>query len=226
MNIDTKEIEKKWQKKRTSEQIYKVSEDPKKEKFYVLDMFPYPSGAGLHVGHPKGYIATDVLTRKKMLEGFSVLHPMGFDTFGLGTEQYAIDHKMKPQIVAEQNIENFKKQLENMGFSYDRERSFSTADPDYYKRTQRIFLQLYNHYYDEEKKQARPISEYQGTNPDEVRLAYIDYKPINRCPHCKTGLANEDLEDGKCERCGSEVEQRPMRQRVLRITKYADRLLE
>ena len=161
-----------------------------------------------------------------MLEGFSVLHPMGFDTFGLGTEQYAIDHKMKPQVVAEQNIETFKRQLANMGFSYDWERSFSTADPEYHRRTQWIFLQLYTHYYDEEKKQARPIDEYKGENPDAVRLAYIDYKPINRCLHCQTGLANEDLEEGKCERCGSEVEQRPMRQRVLRITKYAERLLQ
>jgi leucyl-tRNA synthetase len=240
MQINFSEIEKKRQQKRTSEQIYKVAEDPNKEKFYILDMFPYPSGAGLHVGHPKGYIATDVLTRKKMLEEFNVLHPaMGFDTFGLGTEQYAIDNKMKPQVVAEQNIENFKRQLAKMGFSYDWDRSFSTADPDYYKRTQRIFLQLYNHYYDEEAKQARPIETLEerlktlGVSGEEIkkqvdeqRLAYIDYKPINRCPHCQTGLANEDLEDGKCERCGSEVEQRPMRQWVLRITKYADRLLE
>jgi leucyl-tRNA synthetase len=239
MYINWSEIEKKWQQKWTSEQVYKVNEDPNKEKFYVLDMFPYPSGAGLHVGHPKGYIATDTLARKKMLEGFSVLHPMGFDTFGLGTEQYAIDHQMKPQIVAAQNIENFKKQLASMGFSYDWERSFSTADPEYYKRTQWIFLQLYTHYYDEKDQKAKPLEtlekklKAEGLSGkalqdalDKERLAYIDYKPINRCPHCQTGLANEDLEDGKCERCGSEVEQRPMRQWVLRITKYADRLLE
>ncbi|MDR2191165.1 MAG: class I tRNA ligase family protein [Candidatus Peribacteria bacterium] len=159
MHINWAEMEKKRQTKRESEHIYHTSEDPQKEKFYVLDMFPYPSGAGLHVGHPKGYIATDTLARKKMLEGFSVLHPMGFDTFGLGTEQYAIDNKMKPQDVAKTNIDNFKKQLAKMGFSYDWERSFSTADPDYYRRTQRIFLQLYTHYYDEEKKQARPLYE-------------------------------------------------------------------
>ena len=239
MQIDFHEIEKKRQQKRTSEQIYKTTEAPNKEKFYILDMFPYPSGAGLHVGHPKGYIATDTLARKKMLEGFSVLHPMGFDTFGLGTEQYAIDNKMKPQDVAKQNIATFKNQLKLIGLSYDWDRSFSTAEPDYFKWTQRIFLQFYNHYYDEEKKQARPIKEREeilkdkGLQPlalakqvDAKRLAYIDYKPINRCPHCMTGLANEDLDDGKCERCGSEVEQKPMRQRVLRITEYADRLLE
>jgi leucyl-tRNA synthetase len=146
---------------------------------------------------------------------------------------------MQPQVVAQQNIGNFKRQLANMGFSYDRERSFSTADPDYYQWTQWIFLQLYQHYYDEAAKKALPISELEkkltaeGVSGkelreqlDNARLAYLDYKPINRCPHCKTGLANEDLEDGKCERCGSEVEQRPMRQWVLRITKYADRLLE
>lgn len=133
---------------------------------------------------------------------------------------------MRPQDVADQNIATFKKQLEKTGFSYDRNRSFSTADPTYYKRTQRIFLQMYNHRYDPKSQKAKPISEYPGSNPDEVRLAYIDYKPINWCPHCKTGLANEDLEDGKCERCASEIEQKPMRQRVLRISAYAERLLE
>ncbi|MBO4203701.1 class I tRNA ligase family protein [bacterium] len=142
---------------------------------------------------------------------------------------------MKPQKVAQQNIETFKKQLAKMGFSYDWKRSFSTADPEYYKRTQRVFLQMYNSRYDEKAGKARPISEYTPrktgafqSEQEEInaqRLAYIDYKPINRCPHCKTGLANEDLEDGKCERCGNEVEQRPMKQRVLRITKYAERLL-
>lgn len=232
-------MEKKRQKRWEENKVYKVTEDPNKEKFYILDMFPYPSGSGLHVGHPKGYVASDTLARKKMLEGFSVLHPMGFDTFGLGTEQYAIDHKMKPQDVADQNISYYKEQLEKIWFSYDWERSFSTAEPEYYKWTQWIFLQFYTHYYDEEKKQACPIEELRkkleiewlsGKELEEAldkeRLAFIDYKPINRCPHCKTGLANEDLEDGRCERCASEVEQRPMRQWVLRITKYADRLLE
>lgn len=239
MPIDITTLAEKWQKKRTEAKIYQTLESKDKPKFYILDMFPYPSGAGLHVGHPKGYVASDTIARKKMLEGYNVLHPMGFDTFGVGTEQYAIEHKMKPQIVAQKNIETYIKQLENIGFSYDRERSFSTADPKYFKWTQAIFLKFYNHYYDEKEKRAKPISELEeklkkeGKSESEIRfildnerLAYLDFKPINRCPHCKTGLSNEDLDDGKCERCGSEVEQKPMRQRVLRITKYAQRLLD
>lgn len=239
MTIDIKSLAPKWQKKRKEAGVYKTQEWGGKPKYYVLDMFPYPSGAGLHVGHPKGYVASDVIARKKMLEGYNVLHPMGFDTFGLGTEQYAIDHKMKPQVVAEQNIKTYISQLEKIGFSYDWERSFSTADPEFYKWTQMIFLKFYNSYFDEKEQKAKPISELEEKLKkeqkseseisqilDSERLAYIDYRPINRCPHCKTGLANEDLDDGKCERCGSLVEQRPMRQRVLRITKYAQRLLD
>ena len=239
MPIDITTLAEKWQKKRTEAKIYQTLESKDKPKFYILDMFPYPSGAGLHVGHPKGYVASDTIARKKMLEGYNVLHPMGFDTFGVGTEQYAIEYKMKPQIVAQKNIETYIKQLENIGFSYDRERSFSTADPKYFKWTQAIFLKFYNHYYDEKEEKAKPISELEeklkkeGKSESEIRfildnerLAYLDFKPINRCPHCKTGLSNEDLDDGKCERCGSEVEQKPMRQRVLRITKYAQRLLD
>ena len=239
MTIDIKSLAPKWQKKRKEAGIYKTQEWGEKPKYYVLDMFPYPSGAGLHVGHPKGYVASDVIARKKMLEGYNVLHPMGFDTFGLGTEQYAIDHKMKPQVVAEQNIKTYISQLEKVGFSYDWERSFSTADPEFYKWTQMIFLKFYNSYFDEKDQKAKPISELEEKLKkeqkseseisqilDSERLAYLDYRPINRCPHCKTGLANEDLDDGKCERCGSLVEQRPMRQRVLRITKYAQRLLD
>ena len=239
MGIDSKSLAEKWQKRWKDEGVYTTKEWGGKPKYYVLDMFPYPSGAGLHVGHPKGYVASDVLARKKMLEGYNVLHPMGFDTFGLGTEQYAIDHKMKPQVVAEQNIKTYISQLEKIGFSYDWERSFSTADPEFYKWTQMIFLKFYNSYFDEKDQKAKPISELEerlkkeGKSESEIsvildseRLAYLDYRPINRCPHCKTGLANEDLDDGKCERCGSPVEQRPMRQRVLRITKYARRLLD
>ena len=239
MTIDIKSLAPKWQKKRKEAGVYKTQEWGGKPKYYVLDMFPYPSGAGLHVGHPKGYVASDVIARKKMLEGYNVLHPMGFDTFGLGTEQYAIDHKMKPQVVAEQNIKTYISQLEKIGFSYDWERSFSTADPEFYKWTQMIFLKFYNSYFDEKEQKAKPISELEEKLKkeqkseseisqilDSERLAYLDYRPINRCPHCKTGLANEDLDDGKCERCGSLVEQRPMRQRVLRITKYAQRLLD
>ena len=239
MTIDMKMLAEKWQKKWKESGVYKTQESNGKPKFYILDMFPYPSGAGLHVGHPKGYVASDTIARKKMLEGYNVLHPMGFDTFGLGTEQYAIDHKMKPQTVAEQNISTYISQLEKIGFTYDWERSFSTADPEYYKWTQSIFLKFYTHYYDEAEGKAKPISileeklKKEGKTDSEIRfildnerLAYLDYKPINRCPHCKTGLANEDLDDGKCERCGSEVEQKPMRQWVLRITKYAQRLLD
>ena len=238
--MDFKDISKKRQKKWKETNLYKVHEDISQPKFYILDMFPYPSGSALHVGHPKGYIATDCLARKKMLEGFNVLHPMGFDTFGLGTEQYAIEHKMKPQVVSQKNIETFIQQLETFGTTYDRSRSVNTADPKYFKRTQRVFLQMYNHYYDEKLEKAMPIASLKLSienwalkiNEDiekylnKQRLAYVDYKPINRCPSCMTGLANEDLDDGKCERCGSEVEQKPMKQRVLRITKYADRLLK
>ena len=238
--MELKNISQKRQKKWKETDLYKVREDTSKPKFYILDMFPYPSGSALHVGHPKGYIATDCLARKKMLEGFNVLHPMGFDTFGLWTEQYAIEHKMKPQDVSKQNIAKFIQQLESFWTTYDRSRSVNTADPKYFKRTQRIFLQLYTHYYDEKEKKAKPIAELKlkiengklkiNGNIDEYlnkqRLAYVDYKPINRCPSCMTWLANEDLDDGKCERCGSEVEQKPMKQRVLRITKYAERLIE
>ena len=237
--MDLKEVSKKRQKKRKETDLYKVKEDSSKPKFYILDMFPYPSGVGLHVWHPKGYIATDTLARKKMLEWFNVLHPMGFDTFGLWTENYAIEHKTKPQIVAQKNIETYIKQLEMFGATYDWDRVVNTADPKYFKRTQRVFLQMYNHYYDEKLKKAMPIENLKfriqnwelkihediDVYLNKQRLAYVDYKPINRCPSCMTGLANEDLDDGKCERCGSEVEQKPMKQRVLRITKYAERLL-
>ena len=239
MTIDLTKIADKWQKEWNDKKIYTTKEWGNKPKYYILDMFPYPSGAGLHVGHPKGYIASDTIARKKLLQGYNVLHPMGFDTFWLWTEQYAIDHKMKPQVVAKQNIDTYIKQLENIGFTYDWTRSFSTADPEYFKWTQSIFLKFYNHYYDEEAKKAKPLSELEAKLKaewktteeikkilDSERLAYIDYKPINWCPHCKTGLANEDLEDGMCERCWNPVEQRPMKQWVLRITKYAERLIE
>ena len=231
-------MEAKWQKRWKEEWVYTTREDSSKEKFYILDMFPYPSWAWLHVGHPKWYVASDTLARKKMLEGYSVLHPMGFDTFWLWTEQYAIDNKMKPQVVAEKNISYYKQQLEKIWFSYDWDRSFSTAQPEYFKWTQWIFLKFFTHYYDEEIDKAMPIENLEKKlrekwlegeelkkELDNQRLAYIDYKPINRCPHCQTWLANEDLADGKCERCGSDVEQKPMRQRVLRITKYAERLI-
>ena len=241
--MDFVEIGKKRQKKRSEEGVYKVAEDQEKEKFYILDMFPYPSWAGLHVWHPKWYIATDVIARKHMLMWKKVLHPMGFDTFWLWTEQYAIKNKMKPQIAAAQNIETYKKQMEMFGCTYDRDREVNTADPKYFKRTQQVFLKLYDHYYDEKTKKADSVENLEikienwdvkvpdGISKEEFldsqRLAYMDYKPINRCPKCMTWLANEDLSsDGTCERCGTMVEQRLMRQRVIRITKYAERLLE
>ena len=239
MQINWAEMEKKWQKRWRDEWVYTTREDSNKEKFYILDMFPYPSGAGLHVWHPKWYVASDTLSRKKMLEWYSVLHPMGFDTFWVATEQYAMEKKMKPQVVSQQNIDYYKQQLEKIWFSYDWDRSFSTAEPEYFRWTQRVFLQFYNHYYDEELDKAMPIENLEKKliekwlSGDELkkalnskRLAYMDFKPINRCPHCLTWLSNEDLADWKCERCGSAVEQKPMRQRVLRITKYAERLIK
>ncbi|MDO8566488.1 MAG: leucine--tRNA ligase [Candidatus Moranbacteria bacterium] len=195
-----KSIEAKWQKEWAKSGVYR--QYGRKKKFYVLDMFPYPSGAGLHVGHPKGYIATDVLARMKQLQGYGVLHPMGWDAFGLPAEQFALKNKVHPEKAVKENIATFKKQLGKIGFTYDWEREINTTDPTYYKWTQWIFLQLW-------KK----------------GLAYESNDPINWCPSCKTGLANEDLEQGKCERCGSIVEKRPLRQWVLKMTQYADRLL-
>lgn len=202
MKYEHSKIEKKWQIKWAKDKIYKTKEGGKKPKAYVLDMFPYPSGEGLHVGHPKGYIATDIYSRYKRMNGFNVLHPMGWDAFGLPAENYAIKNKIHPELAVKKNIKRFKDQLAKIGFDYDWEREINTTDPTYYKWTQWIFLQLY-------KK----------------GLAYESWEPINWCPSCQTGLANEDLEDGKCERCGSEIEKKPMRQWVLRITDYAERLL-
>ena len=197
-----KKIEEKWQKRWKEQQLFRTEEDIKKPKSYVLDMFPYPSGDGLHVGHPKGYIATDIYARYKHMTGHNVLHPMGWDAFGLPAEQYAIKNKVHPRVAVEKNTTRFKEQLARIGFNYDWEREINTTDPKYYKWTQWIFLQLY-------KK----------------GLAYESFEPINWCPTCQTGLANEDLEGGRCERCGTVVEKRPMRQWTLRITAYADRML-
>lgn len=197
------EIEKKWQEVWQKDNLYTTDATATKPKAYVLDMFPYPSGEGLHVGHPKGYIATDIYSRFKKMSGFEVLHPMGWDAFGLPAENFAIKHKIHPRIAVEQNIANFKSQLAKLGFNYDWSREINTTDPEYYKWTQWIFLKLL-----------------------EKGLAYQSYEPINWCPSCQTGLANEDLEsDGTCERCGSTVEKKPMRQWVLKITEYADRML-
>ncbi len=202
-SYDHTKIEKKWQKYWISKKINKTTEGGSKPKCYVLDMFPYPSGEGLHVGHPRGYIATDVYSRFKKMNGFNVLHPMGWDAFGLPAEQYAIKMKINPEIAVKQNVKRYKEQISMIGLNYDWNREINTTDPKYYKWTQWIFLQLF-------KK----------------GLAYESFEPINWCPSCKTGLANEDLEDGKCERCGTPVEKKPMRQWVLRIRDYADRLLE
>lgn len=201
---DHKEIEPKWQKRWAEEGTYTTSDDAGKEKTYVLDMFPYPSGDGLHVGHPKGYIATDIYARMQRMLGKAVLHPMGWDAFGLPAENYAIKHKVHPRKAVEANVARFKEQLSIIGLDYDWSREINTTDPAYYKWTQWIFLKLL-----------------------EKGLAYETTAPINWCPSCQTGLANEDVEaDGTCERCGTKVEKRPMRQWVLKITDYADRLLD
>ena len=199
---DPAKIEKKWQKKWASSKIYRSKEDIKKDKFYALDMFPYPSGEGLHVGHPKGYIATDIVSRMKRMQGMNVLHPMGFDAFGLPAENYAIKTKTNPADSVAKNVARYKEQLELLGFDYDWSREVNTTDPKFYKWTQWIFLQLW-------KK----------------GLAFESNEPVNWCPTDKTVLANEDVEDGRCERCGTLVEKKPMRQWVLRITDYAERLL-
>jgi leucyl-tRNA synthetase len=196
-------IEPKWQQYWDEHETFKAKDNARQPKQYVLDMFPYASGSGLHVGHPKGYIATDVYSRFKMMQGYNVLHPMGWDSFGLPAENYAIKNKIHPRITVGDNIARFKKQLQKIGFTYDWSREINTTDPEYYKWTQWIFLQLF-------KK----------------GLAYESHEPINWCPSCQTGLANEDVEDGQCERCGTPVERRPMRQWVLKITAYADRLLQ
>lgn len=200
---DHKSIEKKWQKIWEENKTFSVSEDPKKKKYYILDMFPYPSGAGLHVGHPLGYTATDILARYKRLQSFNVLHPMGWDAFGLPAEQHAIQTGTHPRETTAKNVENFRRQIKSLGFSYDWDREINTTDPDYYKWTQWIFIQLY-------KK----------------GLAYEAEAPVNWCPELGTVLANEEVIDGKSERGGHPVIRVPMRQWMLRITKYAEQLLE
>jgi leucyl-tRNA synthetase len=217
--------------------------DPAKPKYYILDMFPYPSGAGLHVGHPEGYTATDIIARYKRMRGFNVLHPMGWDAFGLPAEQYAIKTGQHPALTTRENVAKFKSQLKRIGFSYDWEREINTTDPAYFKWTQWIFLQIYNSYFDQELKRARPISElrekmksWRGYDkwPEEVRekmvndrrLAYVDNVPVWWCPELGTVLANEEVVDGKSEIGGFPVVKRPMRQWMLRITAYADRLID
>ncbi|UXS76423.1 leucine--tRNA ligase [Staphylococcus chromogenes] len=203
MNYNHQEIEKKWQKYWLENKTFKTEDNLGQKKFYALDMFPYPSGAGLHVGHPEGYTATDIISRYKRMQGYNVLHPMGWDAFGLPAEQYALDTGNSPAEFTKRNIQTFKRQIQELGFSYDWDREVSTTDPEYYKWTQWIFIHLY-------KK----------------GLAYVDEIPVNWCEALGTVLSNEEVVDGVSERGGHPVVRRPMKQWVLKITEYADRLLE
>jgi leucyl-tRNA synthetase len=200
--------------------------DSAKPKFYVLDMFPYPSGEGLHVGHVEGYTATDIIARFKRMRGYNVLHPMGWDAFGLPAEQFAIKTGQHPRVTTERNIVRFRAQLQSMGFSYDWAREFSTTDPDYFRWTQWIFLKLYNSWFNPLTRKAEPIETYTGEDADNVRLAYVAEMPVNWCPALGTVLANEEVVEGKSEVGGHPVERRPMRQWMLRITAYAERLMD
>ena len=229
------QFEPKWQSHWAENKTYRTPGpgeegfDPAKPKYYILDMFPYPSGAGLHVGHPEGYTATDIVGRYKRMNGFNVLHPMGWDAFGLPAEQYAIKTGQHPRITTEANINNFRRQLQALGFGYDWDREVNTTDPNYVRWTQWIFLQLYNAYFCEEDQKAKPVSELEakGWTPeqiDEVRLAFIHEAPVNWSPSMGTVLANEEVEEWKAK--GETVERRPLRQWMLRITKYAQRLID
>jgi len=260
MEYNFRDIEKKWQQNWKEANAYKVSNDSDKPKYYVLDMFPYPSGAGLHVGHPLGYIASDIYARYKRLKGFNVLHPMGFDSFGLPAEQYALDTGQHPAETTRKNITTFKSQLDNIGFCYDWSREVQTSDPHYYKWTQWIFLQLFNSYFCNTAKKALPISllikkyetegalpkngqfipgkhftadqwkEYSKQQQEEIlmnrRLAFSKFGEVNWCEALGTVLANDEVVNGVSERGGYPVEKKKMRQWYLRITAYADRLLE
>jgi leucyl-tRNA synthetase len=259
MEPNFREIAQKWQKAWKASGIYKTSIDPTRPKYYVLDMFPYPSGAGLHVGHPLGYIASDIVSRYKRLKGFNVLHPMGFDAFGLPAEQYAIQTGRHPADTTAENIARYKEQLDNIGFCYDWSREVNTSDPKYYKWTQWIFLQLFKSWFNQEIQKAESIQsliakfetggsaaakgacgeheafsasqwkEFSETKQREIlmqyRLAYQDYSTVNWCEALGTVLANDEVKDGFSERGGHPVEKRRMRQWFLRITAYAERLL-
>lgn len=260
MEYNFKEIEKRWQEFWTDQKIYKVVENKDKPKYYVLDMFPYPSGAGLHVGHPLGYIASDIYSRYKRLQGFNVLHPMGYDAYGLPAEQYAIQTGQHPSITTNQNIKRYKEQLDKIGFSFDWDREIRTCEPEYYKWTQWAFVQMFESYYCYDEQQARPITELisvfeqqgsEGMNiacseellftADEwkiktekekqeillnYRIAYLGETMVNWCPALGTVLANDEVINGLSERGGYPVEQRKMRQWCLRVSAYAQRLLE
>ncbi len=260
MEYNFREIEQKWQKYWTDNKTYKVDIHLSKPKFYVLDMFPYPSGAGLHVGHPLGYIASDIYSRYKRLQGFNVLHPMGYDAYGLPAEQYAIQTGQHPAVTTEKNITRYREQLDKIGFSYDWDREIRTSDPDYYKWTQWAFVQMFNHYFDIKQNKAKPITDlvYQfetsGTQniaaaqTDELfftaedwnaksekeqqeillnyRIAYLADLKVNWCPALGTVLANDEVSEGLSIRGGHPVEQKVMRQWSLRVSAYAQRLLE
>lgn len=233
------EIEPKWQKYWDKNKTFKTEDDYSKPKYYILDMFPYPSGAGLHVGHPEGYTATDILSRYKRMKGFNVLHPMGYDAFGLPAEQYAIQTGTHPAITTTKNCDNFRRQIKAIGLSYDWDREINTTDPKYFKWTQWIFKKLYDTYYDEEQKKGRPISELvipeeikaEGeeavkTYISEKRLAYYDNAQVWWCDSCKTVCANEEvLTDGSHEKCGNTVIRKNLKQWLLRIPHYGERLL-
>lgn len=260
MEYNFRDIEKKWQRIWTETGAYRVPNDFSKPKYYVLDMFPYPSGAGLHVGHPLGYIASDIFARYKRLKGYNVLHPMGYDAFGLPAEQYALETGQHPAVTTEANIRSFREQLDNIGFSFDWSREFRTSQPDYYKWTQWIFLELFNSYFDRKAGKARPIAgleiafsmegnegapcpgneSLKFTSADwagysarqradilmQYRLAYCGYGEVNWCEALGTVLANDEVINGLSERGGHPVVKKKLRQWYLRITEYADRLLE
>ena len=235
MAYNFSEIENKWQVFWENNKTFKTENDTSKPKYYILDMFPYPSGAGLHIGHPEGYTATDIIKRYKRMKGFNVLHPMGFDAFGLPTERYSMQTGFHPEIATKKNIENFSRQLKMIGLGYDWDRMINTTDPKYYKWTQWMFLLIYNSWYDEKEQKAKHIDELpipnEITDPyeiakykDEHRLAYISNIPVNWCEELGTVLANEEVDEWKEK--GYTVERKPMRQWMLKITKYAERLLK
>ena len=235
MSYNFNEIEKKWQKFWAENKVFKAHNDSALPKYYVLDMFPYPSGSGLHVGHPLGYIASDIISRYKRNKGFNVLHPMGFDSFGLPAEQYAVKTGQHPKKTTEKNIVRFKEQLDNLGLSFDWDREIKTSDSRYYKWTQWIFLKLYNSFYDKKQNKAVPISELKIPDEysddkelyiDSKRLAYVDVIDVNWCEELGTVLANEEVIGGLSERGGFPVIKKPMKQWMMRITEYANRLLE
>lgn len=233
---DFNNIEKKWQNFWEQNKTFKANDGGDKPKYYVLDMFPYPSGQGLHVGHPEGYTASDIVSRFKRMNGFNVLHPMGWDAFGLPAEQYAVKTGTDPRVTTKANIANMKRQIKSLGFSYDWDREVNTTDPHYYKWTQWIFLKFFNSFFDDAQQKARPIEELpipDGLSDkekqeyiDDHRLAFESEAAVNWCPELGTVLANEEVIGGVSERGGFPVIRKPMRQWMLRITKYAERLLQ